>query len=42
MQIEQEAQLLQRWRRSTAITPFKIIQGRRFWYQWKAHNATSY
>ena len=21
----------------TAITPFKVIQGHRFWYQWKAH-----
>jgi len=27
----------------TAITPFKVIQGHRFWYQWKGHNyATSY
>jgi len=22
---------------NNAITPFKVIQGHRFWYQWKAH-----
>jgi len=24
-------------RKITAITPFKVIQGHRFWYQSKAH-----
>jgi len=26
----------------TAITPFKVIHGRQFWYQWKSPYATSY
>ena len=28
-----------KWRKITAITPFRVIQGRQFRYQWKAHNA---
>jgi len=26
-----------KYRKITAITPFKVIQGHRFWYQSKAH-----
>jgi len=28
---------LAKQRMVTVITPFKVIQGHRFWYQWKAH-----
>ena len=27
----------EKWRKIMAITPFKVIQGHRFWYQSKAH-----
>jgi len=26
-----------KWRNATAITPFKVIQGHRFWYQSEAY-----
>jgi len=42
MQCAPETIKFRKWRKIKVISPFKVIQGHRFWYQSKALYTTSY